>query len=78
MRQLMRLLRYVYAYTPQLLGSVVLMALVGLLDAFRVLLIGPIFNEVLNPRATTQALPLFPGSRRRAGVWSVHQRRRSA
>jgi subfamily B ATP-binding cassette protein MsbA len=43
------------------LASVVLMSLVGALDAFRVLLIGPIFNEVLNPGAKTEALPLFPG-----------------
>jgi subfamily B ATP-binding cassette protein MsbA len=62
MRQLKRLLRYVAPYWAQLIASVVLMSLVGLLDAFRVLLIGPIFNEVLNPRARTDALPLFPGS----------------
>src|SRR5213082_2266019 len=59
MRQLTRLLRYVYAYTPQLLGSVVLMALVGLLDAFRVLLIGPVFDKVLNPASEGRFLPLF-------------------
>jgi ATP-binding cassette, subfamily B, bacterial MsbA len=49
MRQLIRLLRYVRPYRLQLLSSVVLMALVGLFDAFRVLLIGPIFDRVLNP-----------------------------
>ena len=37
-------------YSAPFVGSVVLlMALVGLLDAFRVLLIGPIFDRVLNP-----------------------------
>ena len=49
MRQLTRLLRYVVPYWWQLLSSILLMAAVGLLDAFRVLLIGPIFDRVLNP-----------------------------
>ena len=49
MRQLARLVRYVRPYSVQLIVSVVLMAMVGLLDAFRVLLIGPIFDRVLNP-----------------------------
>src|SRR5947209_16922119 len=40
-----RLLRYVAPYWWQLLSSVLLMAAVGLLDAFRVLLIGPIFED---------------------------------
>ena len=37
------------------LGSVVLMALVGLLDAGRVLLIRPIFDRVLNPSSQGEA-----------------------
>ncbi len=49
MRRLIRLIRYVRPYSLQLVSSVVLMALVGLLDAFRVLLVGPIFDRVLNP-----------------------------
>ena len=59
MRQLTRLLRYVAPYSVQLLASVVLMATVGLLDAFRVLLIGPIFDRVLNPSAQTRTIQLF-------------------
>lgn len=51
MRQLTRLLRYVLPYWWQLLASVVLMAIVGLLDAFRLLLIGPIFDRVQIGRA---------------------------
>ncbi len=35
------------------------MALVGLLDAFRVLLIGPVFDRVLNPSSPTHNLPLI-------------------
>ncbi len=49
MRQLIRLLHYVRPYRLQLVSSVVLMALVGLFDAFRLLLIGPILDRVLNP-----------------------------
>jgi len=43
-----------------------LMALVGLLDAGRVLLIGPIFDSVLKPESQEKAIPLFklPGSDR--------------
>jgi subfamily B ATP-binding cassette protein MsbA len=42
------------------------MALVGLLDAGRVLLIGPIFDSVLKPESQEKAIPLFklPGSDR--------------
>ena len=66
MRQLTRLLRYVVPYWWQLLSSVALMALVGLLDAFRVLLIGPIFDRVLNPSSQSHNIQLFrvPGSER--------------
>jgi ATP-binding cassette, subfamily B, bacterial MsbA len=59
MRQVSRLLRYVAPYWWQLLGSVLLMAMVGLLDAFRVLLIGPIFDRVLNPSAHSRSIQLF-------------------
>ncbi|MBZ5654638.1 MAG: ABC transporter ATP-binding protein/permease [Acidobacteriia bacterium] len=42
------------------------MAVVGLLDAFRVLLIGPIFDRVLNPASPGKTLQLFkiPGTER--------------
>src|SRR5580704_10993916 len=59
MRQLMRLLRYVVPYWWQLLSSILLMAAVGLLDAFRVLLIGPIFDRVLNPGSPEREMQLF-------------------
>lgn len=64
MRQLSRLLRYVAPYWWQLLSSVTLMAAVGLLDAFRVLLIGPIFDRVLNPASQSRNIQLFkiPGT----------------
>jgi len=65
-RQLGRLLGYLLPYTLPFLVSVMLMALVGLLDAFRVLLIGPIFDSVLNPSSTNKNLQLFklPGTER--------------
>ena len=65
-RPLTRLLRYVLPYWWPFLASVVLMALVGLLDAGRLLLIRPIFDRVLNPGSQGRNLPLFklPGSER--------------
>ncbi len=59
MHQLNRLLRYFKPYWLHMLAAVVSMALVGLLDAFRLLLIGPIFDLVLNPSAKSHSLPLF-------------------
>jgi len=66
LRPIARLLRYVVPYWWQFLASVALMAMVGLLDAGRVLLIGPIFDRVLNPSSQGKTIPLFrfPGSER--------------
>ena len=66
MRQIRRLLHYVLPYWWQVGASVLLMAGVGLLDAFRVLLIGPIFDHVLNPSSPTRSVTLFkiPGTER--------------
>ncbi len=60
MRRLSRLLGYFKPYWFYLLGSVFSMALVGLLDAFRLLLIGPILDQVLNPASQAKTLPLLP------------------
>src|ERR1700728_3186355 len=57
-RPIARLLRYVLPYWWQFLASVTLMALVGLLDAGRILLIGPIFDRVLNPGSQGRTIPL--------------------
>jgi subfamily B ATP-binding cassette protein MsbA len=64
MRQLTRLIRYVAPYWWPVGASVLLMAAVGLLDAFRLLLIGPIFDRVLNPGSQSREMQLFriPGS----------------
>jgi ATP-binding cassette, subfamily B, bacterial MsbA len=51
MKSLFRLLRYGLPYVLPWLVSVVLLAAVGALDAFRVLLLQPIFDRVLAPNA---------------------------
>ena len=52
MNRIVRLLGYLRRYALQALAAVLLMAMVGLLEAFRVLLIGPIFDNVLHPGAS--------------------------
>jgi subfamily B ATP-binding cassette protein MsbA len=59
MRQLARLLRYMRPYGWQFWPSVCLLAAVGLLDAFRVLLVGPILDRVLNPSTGSEKIQLF-------------------
>jgi subfamily B ATP-binding cassette protein MsbA len=59
MKRILRLFVYVRPYSLQALLSVVLMAAVGLLDAFRLLLIKPIFDRVLNPASADQQILLF-------------------
>ncbi len=63
---LRRLLRYVLPYWWPFLASVALMALVGLLDSFRLLLVGPTLDRVLNPGSQGRTLQLFrlPGTER--------------
>jgi len=64
MRQLTRLLAYLRPYVPHFAGSILLMAVVGLMDAFRILLMGPIIDRVLNPKTAGRSLTLFnlPGT----------------
>jgi len=59
MKFYLRLLAYVRPYSLQALAAILFMAMVGLLDAFRILLIRPIFDEVLKPADITPKLPLF-------------------
>jgi subfamily B ATP-binding cassette protein MsbA len=59
MKELLRLLRYSRAYTGYLLGSVVLMACVGAAQAMTALLIGPVFDRVLNPASAEAPVILF-------------------
>jgi ATP-binding cassette, subfamily B, bacterial MsbA len=59
MRQLTRLLRFLVPYWWQFIPSVLLLASVGFLDAFRVLLVGPILDRVLNPSSGSENILLF-------------------
>jgi subfamily B ATP-binding cassette protein MsbA len=59
MRQLMRLVRYALPRWWQILSSVLLMAAVGGLDAFKYLLVRPVFDRVLNPVTGSKDIQLF-------------------
>jgi subfamily B ATP-binding cassette protein MsbA len=59
MSEFARLLRYSRPYTAHLLLSVVLMALVGAAQALTPLLIGAIFDRVLNPASAEAPVLLF-------------------
>lgn len=60
MRQLRPLMHYLRPYWLPVGVSVILLAMVGLLQAFRLLLIGPVFQRVLNPSVSKQGIALFP------------------
>ena len=59
MRRIWRLLLYVRPYALYSLVSVVLMAVVGAMAAFRMLLIKPIFDNVLSPQASAHDVLMF-------------------
>ena len=62
MRRLWRLLLYVRPYLLYSLASVVLLAVVGAMAAFRVLLVKPIFDNVLAPDAPSRDVLVFKGA----------------
>src|SRR5215472_11266373 len=59
MRQLMRLVRYVLPFLIQLLPGVFLLAGVGFLEAFRLMLLKPVLDRVLNPASGSENIVLF-------------------
>jgi subfamily B ATP-binding cassette protein MsbA len=65
MRQLTRLLAFLRPYLPHFIGSILLMAVVGAMETFRIILMGPIIDKVLNPKAPGRSLMLFnlPGTK---------------
>lgn len=67
MRELARLLKYSRRYTGHLSISVILMACVGAAQALTALLIGPVFDRVLNPQSAEAPILLFtiPGWKHR-------------
>src|SRR5262249_11540909 len=64
MRQLTRLIHYVFPFTLQLLGGALLLAAVGFLEGFRLVLVGPVFDRVLNPSSGSENIRLLtiPGT----------------
>jgi subfamily B ATP-binding cassette protein MsbA len=59
MNELGRLLRYSRPYVPHLAASVLLMICVGAAQGLTALLIGPIFDRVLNPQSADAPVLLF-------------------
>jgi subfamily B ATP-binding cassette protein MsbA len=59
LRRIWRLLRYIRPYALYSLVSVVLMAVVGAMAAFRILLVKPIFDNVLSPNAPPGLVLVF-------------------
>jgi subfamily B ATP-binding cassette protein MsbA len=60
MKRFFRLASYVAPYWLQSLLGVVLLAGVGLLETMRLLILGPVFNTVLDPKVRADSIPLFP------------------
>ena len=64
MRSFFRLIRYGIPYSFQWVAGVVLLAAVGILDTFRVLLLQPVFEQVLQPSAPEGPITLgLPSSK---------------
>ena len=59
MRRIWRLLQYIRPYALYSLASVVLMAIVGAMAAFRILLVKPIFDNVLKPDTVSHDVLVF-------------------
>jgi ATP-binding cassette, subfamily B, bacterial MsbA len=59
LKRIWRLLMYVRPYALYSLASVVLMAIVGAMAAFRILLVKPIFDNVLRPDAVSHDVLVF-------------------
>ena len=59
MKELARLLKYSRPYVPRLSASVLLMMCVGAAQGLTALLIGPIFDRVLNPKSADEPVKLF-------------------
>jgi subfamily B ATP-binding cassette protein MsbA len=55
----MRLVRYVFPFLLQLLPGVFLLAGVGFLEAFRLMLLKPVLDRVLNPSSGSENIVLF-------------------
>jgi subfamily B ATP-binding cassette protein MsbA len=70
MKNLLRLLRYGLPYALEWIPGVLLLAAVGVLDTFRVLLLQPIFDQVLRPDAPEG--PILLGLPKKIGNFDPH------
>ncbi len=59
MRQVIRLVRYVFPFLLQLLPGIFLLAAVGFLEAFRLVLLKPVLDRVLVPSTGSENIILF-------------------
>ncbi len=59
MRQVTRLVRYVFPFMGQLLPGIFLLAAVGFLEAFRLILLKPVLDRVLVPSSGSENIVLF-------------------
>lgn len=66
MRQIIRILKYLLPFLAQLVLGIILLAGVGFLEAFRLILVKPVFDRVLNPASGSANIQLFtiPGTHR--------------
>ena len=69
MRQLMRLVRYVLPFLLQLLPGIFLLAGVGFLEAFRLMLLKPVLDRVLNPASGSENIILFTNPLNREPIY---------
>ena len=69
MKSVLRLLRYGLPYTLQWIPGVLLLAAVGILDNFRLLLFVPIFDDVLHPGAASGASAALTSGK---AAWYLH------
>lgn len=60
MKRFFRLAFFAAPYWIQGILGIVLLAAVGLLEAVRLLILGPVLSTVLNPGVKTTSIPLFP------------------
>jgi subfamily B ATP-binding cassette protein MsbA len=71
MKNFLRLLRYGFPYSLQWFPGVLLLAVVGALDTFRVLLLQPIFDQVLRPDAPEGPITLGLAKPFPIGKWEL-------
>jgi subfamily B ATP-binding cassette protein MsbA len=65
MRQVTRIIRYVFPFSLQLIVGVLMLAGVGFFEAFRLVLIKPILDRVLNPATGADNIQIpIPGTNR--------------